>query len=471
MSYTALFFNFSKRRNSTKVPVDSTGTSFDVLLKNPTSFEAPTFRINADTFSFNYAKFNGAYYFVEDVTAVRNDLYDVTLSKDVLATYRNQIFATRAYVLYDNVGNSEIVDNRLAIETSRTVQSNSVAFPAVSSDGIYVISVVGQQSTASWRLNYGDTPAVIEFSTIFSEAYDAVSIYDSDDELQIIDVLKNIKKNVTRALSFNLSNGSAIDAVRACVWLPFRPIITGASGQIWLGNYNTAVNATKITEPIVQLPQTVVNIPWQFNDWRRNAPYTQVYLYVPFIGVINLPASQLTGASAITIQASLNVISGDLSINVNNDQQVLGSYGANVAMPVPIGNSNLTQRQLVNTIVSGAAGALSAALGIGAGAAALSGVAMAAASQIGGVPTSVGGLSSGSAAGLSTNIICFTSCHDTNVAPASVAAAIGLPAFAVKQIGTLSGYVQTHEFSLDAQAIAPDLESVNTMMNGGVFIE
>ena len=126
MAYTALFFNFSKRRNSTKVPVDSTGTSFDVVLKSPTSFEAPTLRISAASWAYNYAKFDGAYFFIDNVVAVRNDLYEITLSKDVLATYRSQILNTSAYVMYDNIGDSEIVDNRLAIKTSRTLSQNSI---------------------------------------------------------------------------------------------------------------------------------------------------------------------------------------------------------------------------------------------------------------------------------------------------------------------------------------------------------
>ena len=73
--------------------------------------------------------------------------------------------------------------------------------------------------------------------------------------------------------------------------------------------------------------------------------------------------------------------------------------------------------------------------------------------------------------GLSRNIICFTSFHDTTVSPGSVAGSIGLPSFAVKQIGTLSGYVQCHEFSINAAAESGDLDAVNNYMNSGVFIE
>lgn len=474
MALTAIFYSFSKRQNSTKVPAIA-GTSYNVVLKNPTSMNAPVFTLNADTFTFNYCSFNGAYYFVTDTVSVRNDIWEIHCTKDVLATYRTQILASPAYVLYDSVGNSEIVDNRLAIKTSRTLAENSVAFPNVLAAGTYVLTCVGQNSCASW---WNIDPAALQLSTIYSEAYNAVEdTFVPTSWTQVPEAItqsfKYFGEVITKGISYLLSNGSAIESIRNCIWIPFRPIVTATGGQIYLGNYNTGLSGYKITEPVVQLDQVSVDIPWQFTDWRRNAPYTQVYLYIPFIGVVALPSAQLTGASSITIRSALNVISGDLSVNVNNGTQVLGSYGANVAMNVPIGSSNAVQRQVVNSIVAtgGAIAGAAAGIGIAAGAAALSGIAGAAAAQIAGVPTSVGGLSNGSASGLSTNIICFTSCHDTNVAPGSVADVIGLPAFRRELLSSVSGYVQTHEFSLQADAPDQDLQRVNTYLNGGAFIE
>lgn len=476
MALTATFYSFSKRQNSTKVPAGIAGTLFNVVLKNPTSMNAPVFTLNADTFDFNYCQFNGAYYFVTDVVSVRNDIWEIHCTKDVLATYRTQILASPAYVLYDSVGNSEIVDNRLAIKTSRTLAENSVAFPSVNSAGTYVLTCVGQSSCASW---WNVDPQAIQLSTIYSNAYTAVrepftpSSWVTAAAEAVAYGFAYMGEVITKGISYILSNGSAIESIRNCIWIPLRPIVTVTGGQIYLGNYDTGISGYKIAEPVVQLDQVSVNIPWQFTDWRRNSPYTQVYLYIPFIGVIALPSAQLTGAESLTIRSALNVISGDLSVNVLNGQQVLGSYGANVGMNVPIGSSNAIQRQTVNSIVQTGIGIAGVATGLGitAGAAALSGIAGAAAAQIAGVPTSVGGLSNGSSSGLSTNIICFTSCHDTNVTPGSVADVIGLPAFRRELLSSISGYVQTHEFSLQAAAPDQDLQRVNTYMNGGAFIE
>lgn len=470
----ALFFSFSKRKNSTKVPEDSSGTTFNITLKEPTSMDAPVLVLSADTFSFNYCKFNDQYFFVSQIVSRRNNLWEVQLEKDVLATFRTQILGTSAYVLYDTVGNSEIVDNRLAIKTSRTLRENSVAFPDIDTTGCYAITVVGENSTAVYLI---DSPTDVISSTAFNNVlsdieYDVSGITpQSSLESIVLSLVKQTYNNGSRIVQ----SGSALDAIKSCVWLPFnKSLFIGHSGEeIKLGKYETGCNGKRLysASEFARLTQTSVAIPWQATDWRRNNPYTQIYLYIPFIGVVNLPAAQLTGEEAITILASVSP-TGDLCVNVVQGTQVLGSYGANCGVQVPIGNSNATPKNLVNTIIGAiSAGVATASLGIGAGAAALSGVAVAAAGNIAGVPTCVGGLGSGAAMGLSRNIICFTSFHDTNVAPSSVSAAVGLPAFAVKQIGTLSGYVQCHEFSLNAAAESGDLDAVNNYMNSGVFIE
>lgn len=490
MSITATFYNFSKRKNSTKVPAIA-GTSFNVVLKQPTSFETPVFRLTANTFDFNYCQFNGAYYFVSDITSERNDLWTVTCEKDVLATYRSEILNTYAYVMYDTVGNDEIVDNRLAVETSRTLAQNSVAFPNIDSNiGRYIFSCVGKDSSSSFIIPYRMNPSSIigsVFSTRVQQLIDSTLPGFQDTATDYTQALKqqntlmaNISEwfdeTFTKSITQALSSGNALNAVRNCIWLPFTWSTAGAAENIYLGNYDTGYSAVKAGTPtdpfVIRLPQTVINIPWQFNDWRRSAPYTQVYLYIPFIGVVQLPAASLTGQASITIQAALNIVSGDLAINVNNDVQVIGSYGANVSVPVPLGASNITPRQLFNTLAAGLSGAAAAGVGaVGIGAAALSGVASATIANIAGQPTCIGGLSSGAAVGLSTDIICFTICHNTTVAPASVADVIGLPSFQRKQIGSLTGYVQTHSFSLSAAAESGDLDAVNNYMNSGVFIE
>ena len=61
--------------------------------------------------------------------------------------------------------------------------------------------------------------------------------------------------------------------------------------------------------------------------------------------------------------------------------------------------------------------------------------------------------------------------HNTNVDPSSVGSTIGRPLNAVRNIGSLSGYVQTAD--AEVQTSAPDEYKtiMNDSLNGGMFIE
>ena len=84
MSISVSFAKASKRRNSTKQA--SFSTSFDCVLKAPTSLDKPTFLLSAGSFDFNLAYFEGRYYFVDDIGIGRKGQFEVSCGLDVLAT-------------------------------------------------------------------------------------------------------------------------------------------------------------------------------------------------------------------------------------------------------------------------------------------------------------------------------------------------------------------------------------------------
>lgn len=94
------WLNFSKRKNSTLTP-SSEGTTINVELKRETSISNPTFLISGDVGNYvglNYVYCLGRYYFVSDITSVRNDLFTISGIIDVLATYKSQIGAYNCFV-------------------------------------------------------------------------------------------------------------------------------------------------------------------------------------------------------------------------------------------------------------------------------------------------------------------------------------------------------------------------------------
>lgn len=470
MALTATFYNFSKRQNSTKVPTGIAGTSFNVVLKNPTSMNAPVFTLNADTFGFNYCSFNGAYYFVTDVVSVRNDIWEIHCTKDVLATYRAQILASSAYVMYDTAANTEIVDSRLAIESTPTVDSAQTEITQLDGDGVYALCVVGKYSTDTWIIP--DTTALMD--VIDLKAYGILTPQVPPTQPTVMESIWASIQYLNDVFVQLLSSGKAPDCIRSCRWIPWSISGDSASNHIFLGNFETNVSGSRVINPNV-LYTYQVTIPWQCNDWRRLSPYTQVYLYLPFIGLINIPTATIKDYARLTVEYCVSKLTGELSVIVaggDSGLHPIGVYQGNSGTPVPFGSSNITPAARSTGMIqaAGAIGAMASG-GIAAGSAALVGLMAGMSNMMVGVPSSVGTASGGTDAGLPRYIECITVFHDTNVSPDSVAATIGTPTFAQKSLSGVSGYVQTHEFSLQADAPDQDLQRVNTYLNGGVFIE
>lgn len=116
---TATFYTTAKRHNSTLIP--SGGTDLSVSLKNGCDLLAPTFYLDYNQVpTWSMMRFAGRYYFITGITSLRQDYWQIDAEVDVLATYKAQIRATRPFVLYADINNTEIIDNRLATKTTAT---------------------------------------------------------------------------------------------------------------------------------------------------------------------------------------------------------------------------------------------------------------------------------------------------------------------------------------------------------------
>ena len=118
MSVSMTFYSgFSKRENSTKQP--SGGTSYDVVFKDAFSIIGGTVKlqVNFDTAkNYTAAKYGNNFYKVVDVVSTTNNIVEITLTLDVLATYKSDIAGYTSMIERSpspaNIVN--IVDNTIA---------------------------------------------------------------------------------------------------------------------------------------------------------------------------------------------------------------------------------------------------------------------------------------------------------------------------------------------------------------------
>lgn len=487
---TVNFGTFSKRRNSTAQP-GSLSDSRNVKLKESTSVDMPTFILTGNDFDFNYASWNGRYYFVTDIRSVHNNLTEVDCIIDVLATYKSDILASTQYVAFSSNGNDIwLPDNRIATKNDSIITRSNTSIPLFSLTGCYILTVIGASGVESFNVTSGIIAAICaDLATWTDDIQDAIEDIQNMDTsgssaFDAINHLGELARLIAQALVktgfLGNSRDEALNCIRSCVWLPFdRSTVGGASDTIDLGKYPTGQTGLLVTN-IPKYNSITVAIPWHFSDYRR-ATNEDIYLYLPFIGIVPLSASSLARESSLNIEYSY-CIDGSLTYEVKAGSQVIGTYGGNVAGNVPVGTA---QTEGLGKIFTSVMGQVQKTLGAGLSAVSgdvksLSefsyiGKAMTAYDIINSFMTShagaVGGLTCGAAAGLDTSAICFSVAHPTVIEPSAMAVTMGRPYQKPVLLSSLSGYCQCINAHVNAPAMANELDAIDAFLDGGFYIE
>lgn len=445
-------YNFSKRVNSTKRP--SGGLAVSALLKDDVSIWRPIFEFeleNADT--YNYLKWGTRYYYINDVTYVSNDRVLVTCTIDVLATFKEAIMSTTAYVEYSASSyDDSIVDTRFStVDTASYEYSTANLITNASSagsGGMYIITYNSSQ------------PTIGATGCVWATQVTAQNIAKILSTTEFIDWLDNASKQL---------NG-AYDALTSMKYVP----ITFMGGQgvanVVLAGYDTGISG--IIPSYTQNYSVNLSIPWQFSDFRNLSPFTSLLLWLPAYGYAEINPADLIGQTSVTINLVVDGLSGEGTYTVGS----IGRYTANFATDVPIGT---THTDLLSTISSIGGAVLGGLAGGGIG------VALTGGSLINGVINAnqriVG--NSGSLGSYSSAIVkpdflsswghvgMVSICHDTNQEPTSLASVQGLNCRKVLNLGSLTGYVQTVNASVAANAPSDIINDINDYLNGGIYIE
>ena len=473
MAHTIYAGNVSKRKNSTLIP--SLSAAFDVLLKTPTSISTPTFTISAPSFDHNYLQWGNRYYFVTDVVSRNNNLWDVSAKCDVLATFKSEILATTAYVLYDSVANTELPDNRLPIKTTKTVQTATAACPFVPDGGTYILSITGaHNSTGVYKVSESQLAALIDdLQDVTDNIFDwngvtpptKPSTHDLWDWLEYIgDYIKYAVECAIRPVSQIFGSGNIPENIRECKFIPFNVGTTGGAIPIYLGTFVTQQSLGKLATETVHRTATV-NIPWQATDYRRRSPFTEVYLYLPYIGMTKLSSENLVGQTSITVAYTLGMRDGSLICTVSSGGEILGQYSGNVAASVPVGVSNISLGHAAPALLATAASVATDSLAT---------FGMASIQYANAVTPNyscIGGLDGVAATGANQNITCYTVFHDTIAAPNQHLQVIGAPTMCSKTLGSLTGYCQCADAHVAAPAESGELDEIDAFLNSGFYIE
>lgn len=429
--------------------------------------------------NWSHFSMEGRYYKITDIRSVRQSIIEVSGTVDVLATWKANILATSAFVAYDTTANTEITDRRLSVKTTATRSENAGnAWDYLGRGLCVMINVVGEDRCATYALSLSDAIGLIDSTRLQNYLDGILEEVDPDDPPA--DWLEKIADAITNGFRQFVSAPSAADCIKSAFILPIPySSVNGSPENIMLGQFDTGITGKLRTSRGIQ-DASYVAIPWQASDWRRNAPYHEIYLYIPFIGVVSYPASACIGASGFYVDAAFDETAGDAvftvaldAISAGSAQKVIGQYTTNIAANFAIGSSNITPKQLMTAIGSAAVAVGAAAISGGATmvAAGTAGI-MGEMNSVSPIPSSIGGAGGGAVLALFGYIPrCMTIFHDTNVAPSSVSAVIGTPTNQVKSLSGLTGYVETRNASVAGGMTDSERLAINKYLDGGIYIE
>lgn len=474
MSISIQIGKVSKRRNSTFRPTLT--TSVNVLLKDGTSDTAPQFLLAAESApDVNYAKWGSRYYFVESIIYERNNLYTIICSLDVLATYKDNIASTTAFVAYDTSGNTELVDNRLSVKTTASVSnSGRVDFETLGSGACIIVTLTGRNTSAAYAMDVTTASSLLNSITNWLDQANVLPIPPVQTFPDVMSAIQVLCENLVKVGRQLIATGRAPQSIQSAVAVPY-PVgeVFGSSQRVYLGDYDTGISATRVRLTASISDEAAVSIPWQATDWRRNAPYHEIYLYIPYVGVVQLSPSDLIGVNEIWVQAQTHCISGDTIIRVNAAGNVLMHFSVKLATPYAIGSSNVTPMQGAMSVLSAIGGAAAVAgsggaAAVAAGSGAIAGIMNNMQPTLSTIGGAVGGASILGTLAFAQIITIY---HDTNVEPSSVSGAIGTPTMAAKSLGSVSGYCECRCASVSAPAERAVLDQINGYLNSGFFME
>ena len=157
------------------------------------------------------------------------------------------------------------------------------------------------------------------------------------------------------------------DPMQALIGLaivPVSPTLAG-SQNITIGSVDTGVSAAKCASNWVQLDCGSVDIEKYVGNFMDADPYTEIQIYLPFIGIRKLSADDINGGT-IRVVYNIDILTGACACFIaHNTRGVLYTYNGSCITNVPLTSQNFSGaiQNAVSAVISGIGVAAGAATG------------------------------------------------------------------------------------------------------------
>lgn len=448
------FTNFSKRKNSTKQPIDSEGEVREVKLKGQCDLLNPTFFLTGVT-GYVYCKAWGNYYFIHRVGYDIDGAEYVYCNIDFLATWKSAILNTKAYVKYSSSSyERKLIDNRIPRWTDVVWRLNE--YPSIfvedtsdfNNEYVFFVTVGGEYSSSAYDGGYN---YYVFTETGWNDFCALLCNGDWDDDI--------------RKFFASVDSG-----LISCRRMPIKPesLPTENVESIRIGRVNIPYPALKLSQRYIH--RTIhAELPLYYNNFEQWSPYMRIKLYIPFIGTVDLPTDLLRSQNLL-IDYVVDLVTGQMDVNVCTQglNDIIATYSTEVGGSLPTSVNNVNMAKVAASGVS-AIGLLAAKNVVGA-------LEQAAESVSAGLTDNIGNkgtFGSGRSEVLQSQFILYSIHWTPNFSPDNqdFIDFCGRPCYKVRSLLELTGYVETIKFSVDISALDTVRDMINSAMDSGVYLE
>lgn len=282
---------FSKEVNSTKRPGAGFGTVATVHIKEPSSMISPVIELFDDVwkpeYNYIYIPRWNRYYFLHDPVIVPGLKWNVQCAVDVLASWRDYIRQTTAYVRRSASNYSLFIPDPTWTHDSRPTVSNA-AVPDLATtflgDGCYILFTASSDTA-----QYGPVPSMTTYALTSGELRALCKYMFSSDLYSAATAGVDTTSAALAKTFFN-----PFQYVIKCYWVPFAAdTFPGTASQElsfgWWTCPSNIVTGRKLTTPLANR-QIIFDLTYgQNTNWTdRSADWVNYMLYLPGFGEIPL---------------------------------------------------------------------------------------------------------------------------------------------------------------------------------------
>lgn len=159
--------------------------------------------------------------------------------------------------------------------------------------------------------------------------------------------------------NFSLICNNPIENIISCKSIPLS--LDGSTQKIILGNVDTGVNGDKVSNNFAKQNIGSIAITEKYHNFLDYAPYTNVIIYLPYVGFKELDTNLVMGKT-LSISYTVDIITGGCLCQITSNNVKLYEFNGNMGIDIPITASNRAQVE-AGYISSGIGIASSAASG------------------------------------------------------------------------------------------------------------